>query len=156
MLLEPFAIHTNQLQTDSKSRSDVVPCFLNFETHLQSTTVAKQLAQVLLKSLRERFGCILIPLAANINTNPAAPCLIDPSVSLPLRSTKMETLMRQAESFALQQIRQYSRGAAGCQGDASPINPASFSTRLFRNIASSHRRLCLRSPSSRRVNLAGH
>jgi hypothetical protein len=33
-LLELFSIHTDQLQTDSQSLSDVVPCLLNPEAHL--------------------------------------------------------------------------------------------------------------------------
>lgn len=54
-VMEPFAIHTDQLQTDSQSLSDVVPCLLNLEARLQATTTGKQSAQVLLKSLKECF-----------------------------------------------------------------------------------------------------
>lgn len=39
-LLEPFAIHTDQLQSDSQSLSQVVPCLLNLEAHLLMTTAA--------------------------------------------------------------------------------------------------------------------
>lgn len=61
-LLEPFAIHTDQLQSDGQSLSKAVPCQLNLEAHLLTTTAAgKQLAQVLLKSLREHFAAILRP-----------------------------------------------------------------------------------------------
>ncbi|XP_035798322.2 E3 SUMO-protein ligase ZBED1-like isoform X2 [Amphiprion ocellaris] len=34
-LFEPFPIHTDQLQSDSQSLSQVVPCLLNLEAHLQ-------------------------------------------------------------------------------------------------------------------------
>ena len=123
-LLEPYAIHTDQLQTDSQSLSDVVPCHLNLEAHLQSTTVAKQLARVFLKSPRERFACIMNNLAANFEPTPTAACLMDTSGSLAHHSTEMEPLMRDAESFVLQQIRKYSLGAAGPLQDASTLNPA--------------------------------
>ncbi|KAJ8364777.1 hypothetical protein SKAU_G00136080 [Synaphobranchus kaupii] len=52
-VMEPIAIHTDQLQTDSQSLSDVVPCLLNLEAHLQATTIGKQSAQVLLQSLKD-------------------------------------------------------------------------------------------------------
>ena len=106
---------------------DVVPCLLDLEAHLQSTTVAKQLARVLLKALRERFACILNPLAANFDPTPAAACLMDPSVPLALCSTQM----REAESFVFEQIREYSRGAAGPREDASMMNPASILTTVL-------------------------
>ena len=73
------------------------------------------MALVLLKSLREHLTCILSPLAANFNPTPAAACLMDPGVSLALHPTEMKPLIREAESFVLQQIREYSRGAAGPQ-----------------------------------------
>lgn len=61
-LLEHFAVHTDQLQSDTQSLSRVVPCLLNLEAHLQMATAArKQLAQVLLKSLQNRFAAILSP-----------------------------------------------------------------------------------------------
>lgn len=41
-LLEPFAVHTDQLQSDSQSLSQVVPCLPNFEIHLLMTAVGKQ------------------------------------------------------------------------------------------------------------------
>lgn len=43
----------------------------------------------------------------------------------------MEPLIREAESFVLQQIREYSHGAAGPQQDASTLNPASISTTVL-------------------------
>lgn len=83
-LLEPFAIHTDQLQSDSKSLSHVVPCLLNLEAHLLTTTYGKQLAQVLMKSLREGFAVILSPQSIHFDATPAAACLLDPSVSVVL------------------------------------------------------------------------
>ena len=56
-----------------------MPCLLKAD--LQSTTVAKPLAQVLLKSLNEGFACILNPLAVNFDPTPTPVCLMDPSVS---------------------------------------------------------------------------
>lgn len=99
-LLEPFAIHTDQLQSDSQSLSQVVPCLLNLEAHLQTTTVAaKPLAQTLLKSLRERFAGILSPASLQFDATPAAACLLDPNVSVVLLTPDMLPLKMAALSF---------------------------------------------------------
>lgn len=80
-LLETFAIHKGQLQSDSPSLSQVVPFLLNPEAHLLTIAAAgRQLAHVLLKSLRERFAAILSPDSLPFDATPAEACLLDPSV----------------------------------------------------------------------------
>lgn len=92
-LLEPFAIHTDRLESDSQSLSQVVACLLNLEAHLLMTTAAgKQLAQVLLKSLRDRFAAILSPDSPQFDATPAAASLLDPSVSLILQTEEGSTV----------------------------------------------------------------
>lgn len=39
-LLEPFAVHTDQLQSDTQSLSQVVPCLLNLEAHVSLAFLA--------------------------------------------------------------------------------------------------------------------
>ncbi|XP_049322708.1 uncharacterized protein LOC125782495 [Astyanax mexicanus] len=112
-LLDPFAIHTDQLQGDSQSLSHVVPCLLNLEAHLLTTTAAgKQLAQVLLKSLRERFAAILSPDSPHFDATPAAACLLDPSVSLILQTPDMVPLRRAAQSLVETLAAQYNPATA--------------------------------------------
>lgn len=111
-LLEPFAVHTDQLQSDSQSLSQVVPCLLNLEAHLLTTTVRKQLAQVLLKSLRERFAGILSPDSTQFDATPAGACLMDPSVSLVLQSRDTEPLRKAAQSFVQNLAAQYNPATA--------------------------------------------
>lgn len=111
-LLEPFAVHTDQLQSDSQSLSQVVPCLLNLEAHLLTTTVGKQLAQVLLKSLRERFACILSPDSPKFDATPAGACLMDPSVSLLLQTPDTVPLKNAAQSFVQNLTAQYNPGTA--------------------------------------------
>lgn len=111
-LLEPFSVHTDQLQSDSQSLSQVVPCLLNLEAHLQTTTTGKQLALVLLKSLRERFAVILSPHCSQFDATPAAACLLDPSVSLVLQTPEMGPLRRAAEAFVLHLAAQYHQAAS--------------------------------------------
>ena len=107
-LLEPFAIHTDQLQSDSQSLSQVVPCLLNLEAHLQMTTIAgKQLVQVLLKSLRDCFAAIRSPDSPQFDATPAAACLLDPSVSLILQTPDMVPLRRAAQFFVQNLAAQY-------------------------------------------------
>ncbi|KAK0155272.1 Zinc finger BED domain-containing protein 4 [Merluccius polli] len=115
-LLEPFAIHTDQLQSDSQSLSQVVPCLLNLEAHLQMTTAAgKQLVQVLLKSLRDRFAAILSPDSPQFDATPAAACLLDPSVSLILQTPDMVPLRRAAQSFVQNLAAQYNSATTTSQ-----------------------------------------
>nr|XP_023838807.1 GDNF family receptor alpha-2-like [Salvelinus alpinus] len=45
--------------------------------------------------------------------------------------SEMEPLKREAESFVLQQIRQYSHGVAGPQEDANTMNSASISNTVL-------------------------
>lgn len=94
-LIEPFAIHKDQLQSDSQPLSQVVPCLLKEEMQLQMTTAAaKNLAQVLLKSLQDRFAEVLSP-----DSPTTAACLLDPSLSLVLQPTITVLLRRAAHSF---------------------------------------------------------
>lgn len=111
-LLEPFAIHTDQLQSDSQSLS-LVPCLLNLEVHLLITTAAgKQLAQVLLKSLRDCFAAVLSPDSPQFDAIPAAGCLLDPSVSLILQTPYMVPLRRAAQSLVQNLAAQYNPATA--------------------------------------------
>ena len=123
-LLEPFAIHTDQLQSDSQSLSQVVPCLLNLEAHLLTTTAGKQLAQVLLKSLRERFAAILSPDSPQFDATPAAACLMDPGVSLVLQTPDTVPLRRAAQSFVQNLAAQYNPATAS-QDDVASQTPSS-------------------------------
>nr|XP_029501611.1 GDNF family receptor alpha-2-like [Oncorhynchus nerka] len=53
------------------------------------------------------------------------------SIHQGLTESEMEPLKREAESFVLQQIREYSHGVAGPQEDASTMNSASISTTVL-------------------------
>ncbi|MEQ2186692.1 hypothetical protein GOODEAATRI_031310 [Goodea atripinnis] len=98
-LFEPFAFHTDQLQSDSQSLSQVVPCLLNLEAHLLTSPLRNPLAQVLLKSLRERFAGILHPDSTQFDGTAAGACLLDPNVSLILQSPDSASPMKAAPSF---------------------------------------------------------
>ncbi|MGH0134664.1 UNVERIFIED_CONTAM: hypothetical protein FKN15_055603 [Acipenser sinensis] len=121
-LFEPFAVHTDQLQTDSQSLSEAVPCLLNLEAHLQSSVISKPLDQIMLKSLRECFACLLNPQAADFDATPAAACLMDPTVAFALFTTEMERLMKAARSCVLQHAAHYSSSSVS-QQQMSSVNP---------------------------------
>ncbi|XP_078018461.1 uncharacterized protein LOC144458786 [Epinephelus lanceolatus] len=125
-LLEPFAILTDQLQSDSQSLSQVVPCLLNLEAHLLTTAAGKQLAQVLLKSLREHFAAILSPDSPQFDATPAAACLLDPSVSLILQTPDMVPLRRAAQSLVQNLAAQYNT-ATPSQDNVSATHTAAHS-----------------------------
>ena len=120
-LLEPFAIHTDQLQNDSQSLSHIVPCLLNLEAHLLASTTSKQLAQLMLKSLKQRFAGILNPESTHFDATPAAACLLDPSVSVVFQAPEMAPLRRAAESFVQNMAAQYSPPPAPASPDVTTI-----------------------------------
>ena len=75
-------------------------CLLNLEAHLLSSTVnLKPVAQLLLKSLRDRFAGILNPDSCTFDATAAGACLLDPSVSFVLQSPELKSLQKAAESF---------------------------------------------------------
>lgn len=133
-LLEPFAVHTDQLQNDSQSLSHVVPCLLNLEAHLLSTTVSvKPVAQLLLRSLRDRFAGILNPDCSTFDATEAGACLLDPNVSFVLHSPELKSLQKAAESFV--------QTLAG-QSHSTTDENASRATETASPVASALRRYC--------------
>lgn len=127
-LLEPFAAHTDQLQTDSQSLSEVVPALLNLEAHLQQTTMEKKTVQVLLSSIRQCFAGILDPTHAKFDPAAGAASLMDPSVSLALASPEMQHLKRAAEIFVLDQALRYSQTSTTMTDDACELPSTSGGT----------------------------
>uniref|UniRef100_A0A3P9J2Q6 DUF659 domain-containing protein n=1 Tax=Oryzias latipes TaxID=8090 RepID=A0A3P9J2Q6_ORYLA len=142
-LLEPFAIHTDQLQNDSQSLSQVVPCLLNLEAHLMTTTAGKQLAQVLLKSLRERFSSILNPFSPQFDATPAAACPMDPSVSLVLQTPDTVPLERAAQSF-VQKLATAQINPTASQDDVATATASQTATRSPPTILQKYRFLASR------------
>lgn len=83
------------------------------EAHLLMTTAAgKQLAEVLLKSLRDHFAAILSPDSPQFDATPVAACLLDPSVSLILQTPYMVPLRRAAQSLVQNLAAQYNPATA--------------------------------------------
>lgn len=81
-LLEPFAIHTDVLQSDSRSMSYIIPALIDLKIHLQLlATSGLQCAQDLLDDFMKRFDAILNPACSGFNPLPCVACLLDPSVA---------------------------------------------------------------------------
>lgn len=128
-LLEPFAVHTDQLLNDSQSLSPVVPCLLNMEAHLLSTVVTlKPGAQLLLRSLRDRFAGTLNSDCSPFDATAAGACLLDPNVSFVLHSPELKYLQKAAESFvqtlAGQSHSTTDENTSGGTETASPVTSA--------------------------------
>jgi len=60
-LLEPFAAHTDLLQTDAMSLSYVLPSILDLDCHLQQFSSAKLLTTAMRADIQQRFMPILDP-----------------------------------------------------------------------------------------------
>lgn len=103
-LLEPFATHTDLLQTDALSLSYVVPSILDLDCHLQQFTSAKLLTTAMRADIQHRFSALLEPSAHNFNPLPAAACFLDPSVGNLLLTTHMRPLLDAVKLFIIAEV----------------------------------------------------
>lgn len=107
-LLQPFAQHTNLLQSDAMSLSNVVPAILDLECHLEQTTEYKGIAQVMLQSLQRRCAKVLDPTKQDFELIPSAACLADPTVAkclitpAPAHKSRMHLLHTAARQYLIQ------------------------------------------------------
>jgi hypothetical protein len=98
-LLEPFAVQTDLLQTDSLSLSSILPSILNLECHLQQHPTVKSLTTSMLRDLRTRFESILQPDSQDFNLLPAAACLLDTTLASVLLSPELNPLLKAAKVY---------------------------------------------------------
>ena len=83
-LLEPFAIETDNLQTDALSPSSVILSIINLECHLEQFGEAKDIAAKMLGDLCRRFAVLLEPNNPNFNPLPSTACLLNPTCAIAL------------------------------------------------------------------------
>jgi len=79
--LQPFAVQTDKLQTNSQSISYILPALMELEYHLQYCSAPRSVTTVMLDHLRSRFQSITNPAGNGFNPFPAASCLLDPTVA---------------------------------------------------------------------------
>src|SRR6218665_2101518 len=99
ILLEPFAVQTDILQSDAQSLSSIIPCILNLECHLQQHTAAKAITTRMLQDLNSRFATLLYPDTDNFNSIPAAACLLDPTMAQAIMSPECAVLLHAAKVY---------------------------------------------------------
>lgn len=106
-LLEPFAAHTDILQSNSLSLSNVIPSMLDLECHLDQFPHAKFLTISMLTDLRQRCASMFQPNHSDFNPIPASACLLDPScASFILGSEQSISELREAAKvYILNQVR---------------------------------------------------
>jgi hypothetical protein len=98
-LLAPFREQTDALQTDTLCLSSVIPALLELTLHLQSPTLPKLWANILLQSLTTRFAVFLDPKSIGFIPLPAAACYLDPTVSAVMLRDDMGNLLSAAKSY---------------------------------------------------------
>ena len=103
-LLEPFAFHTDILQTDYQSMSYILPSLLDLECHLLQFPSAKTAATLMLSDFRSRFAIILDPQCHNFNPTPVAACLLDHTVAAVLKTPETQHLMEAAKAYLISQV----------------------------------------------------
>jgi hypothetical protein len=103
-LLEPFAVQTDNLQSDSMSMSYAIPALLDLQCHLQTFPHCKSLAKALLIDIRSRFDFILNPEATDFTALPPVSCLLSPSVANVMLTPDMQPLCNAAKDYIIQQV----------------------------------------------------
>ena len=98
-LLEPFAAHTDLLQTDALSLSYVIPSTLDLDCHLQQFTTAKLLTSAMRADIQQRFAPILEQMSHNFNPLSAPACFVDSNVGSLLLTPHSSQLMDAAKLF---------------------------------------------------------
>lgn len=100
-LLQPIAVLTDVLQTDTCSLSSIIPSIMDLECHLQQYPSDQSLTKAMLRDLYTRFECLLEPRSLEFNPIPAAACLLDPQFSLVLSTADMTALQAAAKACIL-------------------------------------------------------
>lgn len=104
-LLEPFAIQTDILQTDSTSLSSILPSLFDLECHLQQFSTARTLTRAMLTEIHERFAAILNPSYPEFNPLPAVACLVDPNyAALLFTHQDGKVLLEPAKRFLINEV----------------------------------------------------
>jgi hypothetical protein len=123
-LLEPFAVQTDVLQSNTQSLSTIIPSLLNLECHLQQSSAPKTLTSKLLTDFRCRFAFILNQDSINFNPLPAAACLLDPSLADVLLSPDLSSLLHAAKMMILKLSGQGLSSSNDATPDSSAGPPA--------------------------------
>ena len=102
-MLEPFAQHTNTLQTDSTSLSCVIPVIFDLASHLshlQDASLIKTFSRTLHEAVHSRFNHHLIPgpICQTFDPLPLAACLLSPDVAWILMSVENKHLLYAAKT----------------------------------------------------------
>lgn len=102
-ILQPFAQHTNILQTDSTSLSCVIPLIFDLVSHLEDASLNKTFSAILSQALYSRFICYLTPapICQTFDPLPSAACLLSPDVAWILMSAENKHLFHAAKAYVL-------------------------------------------------------
>lgn len=104
-VLQPFAEHTNTLQTNSCSLGSVIPVVLDLIVYLKAMPT-DAVAQVLLKSVHSRFDMYISPNCLLFDPLPVAVCLLSPDVATILLTAERKSLLESAKNHVLQLLQQ--------------------------------------------------
>lgn len=105
-LLEPFATHTDTLQSDCLSLSYIIPSILDLEAHLEQFQTVKPLTTAMLIDIRRRFQTFLQPDCPDFNPLGAAACLLDPTCATVILGFDQSTLRDAAKMYILTQVNE--------------------------------------------------
>jgi len=105
-LLEPFAEHTNHMQTNSFSLNNNIPVIFDLMIHLQDNCLEPSMVADLEQALT-RFDIFTEVDSINFDPLPAAACLLSPDVAKTLLTggPRMTKLLEEAKAYVIKQVR---------------------------------------------------
>ena len=104
VLWQPFADHTNLIQTDSMALYNFLPVVLDLKCHLQDETVNQTFAKPVLRDLEERFQNFLDPSVQDFDPVPAAACVLAPDVAPALFTLEMGNVLEAAKRWLITEL----------------------------------------------------
>jgi hypothetical protein len=104
-LLQPFATHTDQLQSDNLAMPYVIPTIRDLQCHLDESCHNALMASTLRRSVDSRFSKYLNPTDLEFDPLPAIACLLSPDVAKVMLTEDMEQLLIAAKKHIPVMVR---------------------------------------------------
>lgn len=92
-LLEPFSVHTNNLQTDVLALPMIIPITQDIQCHLENPSLNSTMSNTLKQALKIRFQRYINPMDPEFDPLPGAACLLSPDLATIMFTPEMDNLL---------------------------------------------------------------
>lgn len=92
-LLEPFSVHTNNLQTDVLALPMIIPIIQDLQCHLDNSSLNITMSNTLKHALKIRFQRYTNPTDPDFDPLPGVACLLSPDLATIMFTPEMDDLL---------------------------------------------------------------